>query len=135
MNISFGMSIWNMRIRPELMLTDMINFSTTKYRFCISSLTTWTNFWNHGAIKRGQIISLANKVTKDRHVLKESSHTTKHKTKVTAHIYINEAQPEYFEEKQKIGEYEESDSYISMKGNLKKQLSLWQNTIKVNVTV
>ena len=78
---------------------------------------------------------MANNVTKDRHVLKESSHTTKHKTKVKAHIYINEAQPEYFEEKQKIGEYEESDPYISMKGNLKNQLSLWQNTIKVNVTV
>ena len=33
------------------------------------------------------------------------------------------------------GEYEESDTYISVKGNLKKHLSFWEKTISGNQTV
>ena len=38
-------------------------------------------------------------------------------------------------EKKTPGEYEESDTYISVKGNLKKHLSFWEKTISGNQTV
>lgn len=33
------------------------------------------------------------------------------------------------------GEYDESDKYISVRGNIKKHLSFWQNIVKVNETL
>lgn len=66
---------------------------------------------------------MANKVTGDRHVLRESSHTTKGNT----HIYINNTQPEYDEyylEEHRTGEG--PDTYFSVKSNFKKHLSLWK---------
>ena len=40
-----------------------------------------------------------------------------------------------YEEEQKTGEYEESDAYISVKGNLKKYLPFREKTIRANETV
>ena len=36
---------------------------------------------------------------------------------------------------QNNGEYEESDTYISVKANLKKHLSFWEKAIRANETV
>ena len=85
-----------MRTRPQLMLTDTINFITSNYISCIPKLTTRVNLENHGTNKECQASALdvTNKVTGGEHVLEENSHTTEHKIKSNTHIYINEAQPE-----------------------------------------
>ena len=126
-----------MRTRPQLMLTGTINLITSNYTSCIPKLTTRANVENHDANKKRQASALdvANKVAGGEHVLKENSHTAEHKIKSNTHIYINEARLDYFEEDHRTGEYEESDTYISVKTNLKKHVLLWQNTIKLNETV
>ena len=69
------------------------------------------------------------KVIGDGHALKESNHTTEDQTEGHIYTYFTEALTENYRGEQKTGEYEESDAYISMKSNLKKHLSFWENTI------
>lgn len=137
MNNSFGMSISNMCTCPQLMLTDTISFSTSNYTSLIPKLATRANLENHGANKKSQTTAFnkSNKVTGGEHVLKENSHTTEDKMKGNTHLYINKAQPEYFEKEHITRVYEESDAYIYVKGNLNKHIPLRQNTTKVNKTV
>ena len=69
------------------------------------------------------------KVIGDGHALKESNHTTEDQTEGHIYTYFTEALTENYRGEQKTGEYEESDAYISVKSNLKKHLSFWENTI------
>ena len=90
------------------------------------------NFGNHSTNKKCQTttFNVASKVTGDGHVLKESSHTTKDKIKGNAHVYLKEAQPEYFQGEHRTEEYEESDAYISVYIYLRKAPIFLQNAIK-----
>ena len=68
---------------------------------------------------------MENKDIGDRHAQKETSHTTEDKIKDKyTHISFSETLPEYYEGAQKTGEYEESNTYISVNVNLEKYLIL-----------
>ena len=69
------------------------------------------------------------------HTQKENSHTREDKIKGNNYNYFIEALHGYYGREQKIGEYEESDAYISVKGNLKKHLPFWEKTIRANEAV
>ena len=56
------------------------------------------------------------------HAQKENSHTTEDKIKGNNYNYFIEALHGNYGEEQKTGAYEESDAYISVKGNFKKHL-------------
>ena len=62
---------------------------------------------------------LVSKGIRDGHAQKDDSHTTEHKIKGNNYNYFIEALHGNYEVEQKTGEYEESDAYISVKGNLK----------------
>ena len=95
------------------------------------------NFGNHCTNKKFQTtpLNVANKVTGDGHVLKEASHTKEDKTKGSTHIYITEAKSECFEEEHRTGEYKESDTYVSVKSNLRKAPFSLQNAMKTKEKV
>ena len=81
------------------------------------------------------VSDVVNKGVGDGHVQKENSHITKDEIKSNTYNCFIEARNGNYEGKQKTREYEESDAYISMKGNLKKHLSFWKKTIRANETV
>ena len=85
------------------------------------------NFRNHCTNKKFQTtpLNVANKVTGDGHVLKEASHTKEDKTKGSTHVYITGAKSECFEEEHRTGEYKDSDTYVSVKSNLRKATFLF----------
>ena len=62
----------------------------------------------------------------DEHAHKENSHTTEDKIKGNSYNYFIEVLHKNYEGEQKTGEYEESDVYISVKGNLRKHLIFWK---------
>ena len=78
---------------------------------------------------------VVNKGIVDGHAQKENSHTTEDKTKGNNYNYFIEALHGNYGGEQKIGEYKESDAYVSVKGNLKKHLPFWEKMIKANETV
>ena len=64
---------------------------------------------------------MVNKDTVNEKVQKENSHTTEDKITGSTYNYFIEAPNGNYEGEQKIREHEESDAYISEKGNPKKQ--------------
>ena len=64
---------------------------------------------------------MVNKDTVNEKAQKENSHTTEDKITGSTYNYFIEAPNGNFEGEQKIREHEESDAYISVKGNPKKQ--------------
>ena len=68
---------------------------------------------------------LVSKGIRDGHAQKDNSHTTEDKIKGNNHNYFIEALYGNYEVEQKTGEYEESDAYISVKGNLKNTFLFW----------
>ena len=95
------------------------------------------NLGNLGLQLRQQatVSDVVNKGIGDGHAQKENSHTTEDKIKSNTCNRFIEARNGNHEGKQKNREYEEYDPYIPVKGNLKKHLSFWEKTIKVNETV
>ena len=66
------------------------------------------------------------------HSCRRSSHTADDKIKGNTYNCFIETLNRNYEGEQKTGEYEESDAYISAKGNLK---SFWEKAIRANETV
>ena len=64
------------------------------------------------------VLDVVNKVIGDGHALKENNHTIEDKIKGNTYTYFIEALNGNYEGEQKTGKYEESDAYISLKGNL-----------------
>ena len=81
------------------------------------------------------VSDVVNKVIGDGHALKENNHTIEDKIKGNTYTYFIEALNGNYEGEQKTGKYEESDAYISLKGNLKKHISFRENTIRADETV
>ena len=120
---------------PITLAVDSILSNTDPIR--IPNIQILANLGNLGTKLKQQttVSDVVNKDARDRHVQKENSHTTKDKIKSNTYSCFIEARNGNYEGKQKTREYEESDAYISMKGNLKKHLSFWKKTIRANETV
>ena len=120
---------------PITLAVDSILSNTDPIR--IPNIQILANLGNLGAKLKQQttVSDVVNKGVGDGHVQKENSHTTKDEIKGNTYNCFIEARNGNYEGKQKTREYEESDVYISMKGNLKKHLSFWEKTIRANETV
>ena len=98
----------------------------------IPNIQTPANLGNLGLkLRRPTTVSdVVNKGIGSGHAQKENSDTTYDKIKGNTYNCFIEALNGNYEEEQKTGEYEESDAYISVKGNLKKHISFWEKNHK-----
>ena len=110
----------------QVIAVDSIPSNTGPIR--IPNIQTPANLGNLGVKLRRQttVSDVVNKGIGGGHAQKENSHTTDDKIKGNTYNCFIEALNGNYEGEQKTGEYEESNAYISMKGNLKKHLSLWE---------
>ena len=119
----------------QVVPADSIPSNTCPVR--IPNIQIPANLGNLG-VKLGQQTTVSDVVNKGigcGNVQKENSHTTEDKIKGNTSNCFIEALNGNYEGEQKTGEYEESNSYISVKGNLKKHLSFWEKMIRGNETV
>ena len=119
----------------QVVAADRIPSNTGRIR--TPNIQIPANLGNLGVKPRQQIIAsdVVSKGIGDGHAQKENSHTTEDKTKGNNYNYFIEALHGNYGGEQKIGEYKESDAYVSVKGNLKKHLPFWEKMIKANETV
>ena len=110
----------------QVVAADSIRSSTGPIR--IPNIQIPANIGSLGVRLRQQItvLDVVNKGIGGGHAQKECNHTTGDKIEGNIYNCFVEALNGNYEGEQKTGEYEESNAYISMKGNLKKHLSLWE---------
>ena len=100
----------------------------------VANIQTPASLGNLGMKLRRQttVSDVMNKGIGGGHIQKENSHTTEDKIKGNTYNFFTEALNGNYEGEQKTREYDASDAYISVKGNLKKHLSFWEKTISAN---
>ena len=104
---------------------------------CIPSIQIPANLGNLGVKLRQQttVSDVVNKGIGDGHALKEKNHSTEDKIKGNIYIFFIKTLDGNYEGEPRTGKYEESDAYISVKGNHRIYASFWENTIRSNETV
>ena len=124
------MSISSMIILQQVVAADSIPSNIVPFH--ISNIQIPANLGNLGVklTQQTTVSDVVNKGIGDGHAQKENSHTTEDKIKSNTYNCFIEALNGNYEEEQKTGEYEESDAYISVKGNLKKHISFWEKNHK-----